>query len=123
MEDDSPNYIITVVDGAVAVREIAQNSTLADLKLEDAHVPGGARSSEFYRVSSVRVNKKSIATANASSTTLKMGDVIEVNRTRILSPNKSWDEADDVSVFEDLNLEIHALPKTDAVDRTTVRMI
>jgi hypothetical protein len=52
-----------------------------------------------------------------------MGDVIEVNRTRILSPNKSWDEADDVSVFEDLNLEIHALPKTDAVDRTTVRMI
>jgi len=71
----------------------------------------------------VRVNKKSIATANASSTTLKMGDVIEVNRTRILSPNKSWDEADDVSVFEDLNLEIHALPKTDAVDRTTVRMI
>ena len=123
VEDDSPNYIITVVDGAVAVREIAQNSTLADLKLEDAHVPGGARSSEFYRVSSVRVNKKSIATANASSTTLKMGDVIEVNRTRILSPNKSWDEADDVSVFEDLNLEIHALPKTDAVDRTTVRMI
>lgn len=79
--------------------------------------------SEFYRVSSVRVNKKFIAIVNVFSMILKMGDVIEVNCMCILLLNKSWDEVDDVFVFEDLNFEIYVLSKTDVVDRITVRMI
>jgi GTP pyrophosphokinase len=116
---DAPMYVITVVDGAVAVRELKSNSTLGDLQLEDSRVPGGVRSTEFYRVSSVRVNKKSVSPEVFAATHLRMGDVVEVSRTRILSPNKSWDETEDVSVFEDLNLEIHAL-RSDAKDRLRV---
>lgn len=119
LDVDEPMYVITVVDGAVAVRELKSRSTLGDLQLEDSRVPGGVRSTEFYRVSSVRVNKKSIDPEAFATTHLRMGDVVEVSRTRILSPNKSWDETEDMSVFEDLNLEIHAL-RSDAKDRVRV---
>lgn len=123
-EDNSPHYVITVVDGAVAVREVKRSSTLADLNFQDDRIPGGARSTEFYRISSIRVNKKKISLAESATTRLEMGDVIEVTRSRISpSANKSWDESDDVTVFEGLNLEVHALPKSDVVVTQTIQMM
>lgn len=121
-QDDSSNYIITVVDGAVAVRELKQGATLSDLKLQDEHIPGGARSREFYRISSVRVNKTIVDEAAMDSIQLRMGDVVEVSRSRISSPNKSWDETDDGIVFYDLNLQVHAL-KVDSVDTSKLHVI
>ena len=54
-----------------------------------------------------------------------MGDVVEVTRTRILSPNRSWDETDEnVELFGDLNLEVHKLPKkSDAVVSESLGLI
>jgi hypothetical protein len=121
-QDDSPNYIITVVDGAVAVRELKQGATLSDLKLQDEHIPGGARSREFYRISSVRVNRTIVGEAAMDSIQLEMGDVVEVSRSRISSPNKSWDETDDGIVFDDLNLKVHTL-KVDSVDTSKLHVI
>ena len=121
-QDNSPNYIITVVDGAVAVRELKPGATLSDLKLQDEHIPGGARSSEFYRISSVRVNKTFVDEAAMDSIQLEMGDIVEVSRSRISSPSKSWDETDDAIVFDDLNLEVHAL-KVDSVDTSKLHVI
>ena len=96
---------------------------MADLDFEDNRVPGGARSTEFVRISGIKVNREKIAIADAAKTTLKMGDVVEVTRSRISpSANKSWDETDNVSVFEELNLEVRGLPKSDAVDSQRVHL-
>ena len=122
-EDASPHYVIVVVDGAVSIREVKPENTLADLDFEDNRVPGGARSTEFVRISGIKVNREKIAIADAAKTTLKMGDVVEVTRSRISpSANKSWDETDNVSVFEELNLEVRGLPKSDAVDSQRVHL-
>jgi (p)ppGpp synthase/HD superfamily hydrolase len=124
LDKDDPNYVITVVDGAVAVCEMKQHATAADLKFDDQRVPGGARSTEFYRLASIRVNKKTVDISDLASITLQMGDVVEVTRTRILSPNKSWDETDEnVEIFGDLNLEVHKLPKSDAVVSESLGLI
>ena len=53
---------------------------------------------------------------------LEMGDVVEVSRSRISSPNKSWDETDDGIVFDDLNLKVHTL-KVDSVDTSKLHVI
>ena len=61
--------------------------------------------------------QKTVDISDLASINLQMGDVVEVTRTRILSPNRSWDETDEnVELFGDLNLEVHKLPKkSDAV--------
>ena len=125
IDEDDPTYIISVVDGAVAVCEMKEHSTAADLKFDDQRVPGGARSTEFYRPASIRVNKKTVDISDLASINLQMGDVVEVTRTRILSPNRSWDETDEnVELFGDLNLEVHKLPKkSDAVVSESLGLI
>jgi hypothetical protein len=120
-------YVILVIDGSMSIKEVEAGSRLSEVDLlDDRKTMPAVRngfSSEFVGIRTLRVNRENVDIDDVHNFEMKLGDVIEVTRSRIsrydFEENESVVSAEAVAsaangsnskatYFPDL--EVHAMP-------------
>ena len=85
LEASAPIFVVVVVDGDMAVVELAKGARLSDVDFASVcgDEPGAARTAEFTAVESVAVNRETVPPGAEPAVTLRMGDLVEVRRRRL----------------------------------------
>lgn len=120
-------YVILVIDGSMSIKEVEAGSRLSEVDLlDDQKTMPAVRngfSSEFVGIRTLRVNRENVDIDDVHNFEMKLGDVIEVTRSRIsrydFEENESVASAEaaasaangsnsKATYFPDL--EVHAMP-------------
>ncbi|CAL6351917.1 unnamed protein product [Bathycoccus prasinos] len=120
-------YVILVIDGSMSIKEVEAGSRLSEVDLlDDQKTMPAVRngfSSEFVGIRTLRVNRENVDIDDVHNFEMKLGDVIEVTRSRIsrydFEENESVVSAEaaasaangsnsKATYFPDL--EVHAMP-------------
>ena len=85
LEVSAPIFVVVVVDGDMAVVELAKGARLSDVDFASVcgDEPGAVRTAEFTAVESIAVNRESVPPGAEPAVTLRMGDLVEVRRRRL----------------------------------------
>jgi len=119
-------YVILVIDGSMSIKEVKAGSKLSEVDLlDDQKTKVAVRngfSSEFVGIRTLRVNRENVDIDDVHDFEMKLGDLIEVTRSRVSRYNFEKNEnvvaaamttstttdGSKATYFSDL--EVHAMP-------------